>query len=191
MSDGQAMPEVDRPLPGLDAGIISALPFLIEIDVERVDVIRAEPKLPAKFSLHVLVFRMLREDSSLGLALFGLEVEVVVMQQAVRPRQQLLGRHMIAVGDHILDPNLDLDAASVEPHGRGRDLRGGQSAQAGTSHPMSAAARPWPSRAGSVGKAAGAAPSPSLSWSLPATLLATGHWAGLRPSAAQPQPARP
>jgi hypothetical protein len=32
---------------------------------------------------------MLREDSNLGLALFGLEVEVVVMQQAVRPRQQL------------------------------------------------------------------------------------------------------
>jgi len=30
-----------------------------------------------------------REDSNLGLALFGLEVEVVVMQQAVRPRQQL------------------------------------------------------------------------------------------------------
>src|SRR5215831_6727979 len=100
MSDGQAMPEVDRPLPGLDAGIISAiisaLPFLIEIDVERIDVIRAEPKLPAKFSLHVLVFRLLREDSSLGPALFGLEVEVVVMQQAVRP---LLGRHLVAVGD--------------------------------------------------------------------------------------------
>src|SRR5215469_3829178 len=41
------MPEVDRPLPGVGAGIISALPFLIEIDVERIDVIRAEPKLPA------------------------------------------------------------------------------------------------------------------------------------------------
>src|SRR5262249_37450161 len=91
----------------------------------------------------------------------------------------------------MLDLNLDLDAASVEPYGRGRDLRGGQSAQAGTSHPMSVAARPWPSRAGSVGKAAGAAPGPSLSWALPATLLATGHSAGLRPSAAQPQPARP
>jgi len=37
-------------------GIISALPFLIEVDVEWIDVIRAEPKLPAKFSLHVLVF---------------------------------------------------------------------------------------------------------------------------------------
>jgi hypothetical protein len=109
MSDGQAMPEVDRPLPGLDAGIISALPFLCEIDVEQIDVIRAEPKLPAKFSLHVLVFRLLREDSSLGPALFGLEVEVVVMQQAVRP---LLGRHLVAVGDHILDLNLDLDAAA-------------------------------------------------------------------------------
>ena len=83
------MPELDRPLPDLDMGIISALPFLIEVDVEWIDVIRAEPKLPAKFSLHVLVFRMLREDSNLGLALFGLEVKVVVMQQAVRPRQQL------------------------------------------------------------------------------------------------------
>jgi len=50
------MPELDRPLSDLDPAIIRALPFLIEVDVEWIDVIRAEPKLPAKFSLHVLVF---------------------------------------------------------------------------------------------------------------------------------------
>jgi len=56
------MPELDRPLPDLDTGIISALPFLIEVDVEWIDVIRAEPQLLAKLSLHVLVFRMLRYE---------------------------------------------------------------------------------------------------------------------------------
>ena len=92
------------------------------------------------------------------------------MQQAVRPRRQLLGRHMVAVGDHILDLNLDLDAASVEPHGRGRDLRGGQSAQAGTSHPIQRPLDLGPSRAGSVGKAASAAPAAAANfWDAPPT----------------------